>query len=209
MFAIYNNGSVGFRSTADNLYELKNTDAPLDARLKPDDDTLFQELSKKQEQNGATTEAVNIYKKMSNIDTSEIVYHVEDIMTADCMYVTDQSTLQDAYDILKEHEFSQMPILTSEKKILGMINKKIILNFLIEDIENSRTILSKKLDELYLNEVITTEPITDIRRVSKVMLDFKLDAIPVVNKNDVLVGIVSKTDIIKAVSYIPKLKLWS
>lgn len=209
MFAIYNNGSVGFRSTADNLYELKNTDAPLDARLKPDDDTLFQELSKKQERNGPTSEAVNIYKKMSNIDTTEIVYHVEDIMTADCMYVTDQSTLQDAYDILKEHDFSQMPILTSEKKILGMINKKIILNLLIEDIENSRSILSKKLEELYLNEVITTEPITDIRRVSKVMLDFKLDAIPVVNKNDVLVGIVSKTDIIKAVSYIPKLKLWS
>ncbi|MGB5791349.1 HPP family protein [Poseidonibacter sp.] len=209
MFAIYNNGSVGFRSTADNLYELKNTDAPLDARLKPDDDTLFQELSKKQERNAPTSEAVNIYKKMSNIDTTEIVYHVEDIMTADCMYVTDQSTLQDAYDILKEHDFSQMPILTSEKKILGMINKKIILNLLIEDIENSRSILSKKLEELYLNEVITTEPITDIRRVSKVMLDFKLDAIPVVNKNDVLVGIVSKTDIIKAVSYIPKLKLWS
>ncbi len=23
MFAVYNNGSVGFRSTADNLYELK------------------------------------------------------------------------------------------------------------------------------------------------------------------------------------------
>ena len=209
MFAIYNNGSVGFRSTADNLYELKNTNAPLDARLKPDDDTLFQELSKKQEKNGPTSEAVNIYKKMSNIDTSEIVYHVEDIMTADCMYVTDQSTLQDAYDILKEHDFSQMPILTSEKKILGMINKKVILNLLIDDIENSRSILSKKLEDLYLNEVITTEPITDIRRVSKVMLDFKLDAIPVVNKNDVLVGIVSKTDIIKAVSYIPKLKLWS
>lgn len=209
MFAIYNNGSVGFRSTADNLYELKNTNAPLDARLKPDDDTLFQELSKKQEQNGPTVEAVNIYKKMSNIDTSEIVYHVEDIMTTNCMYVTDKSTLQDAYDILKEHDFSQMPILTSDKKILGMINKKIILNLLIEDIENSRSILSKKLEDLYLNEVITTEPITDIRRVSKVMLDFKLDAIPVVNKNDVLVGIVSKTDIIKAVSYIPKLKLWS
>ncbi len=43
MFAIYNNGSVGFRSTADNLYELKNLDAPAEARLKPDDDTLFQD----------------------------------------------------------------------------------------------------------------------------------------------------------------------
>lgn len=42
MFAIYNKGNVGFRSTADNLYELKNLEAPNEARLKPDDDTLFQ-----------------------------------------------------------------------------------------------------------------------------------------------------------------------
>jgi CBS domain-containing protein len=41
------------------------------------------------------------------------------------------------------------------------------------------------------------------------MLDFKIDAIPIVNEEDIIVGIVSKTDIIKAVSHLPKLQLWS
>ena len=41
------------------------------------------------------------------------------------------------------------------------------------------------------------------------MIDFKLDAIPVVDEEDTLVGIVSKSDIIKAVSTIPKLQLYS
>lgn len=45
MFAVYNNGSVGFRSTVDNLYSLKSLDAPNGVRLKPDDDTLFQDYT--------------------------------------------------------------------------------------------------------------------------------------------------------------------
>jgi CBS-domain-containing membrane protein len=41
------------------------------------------------------------------------------------------------------------------------------------------------------------------------MIDFKLHAIPIVEENDILIGIVSKTDIIKAVSHIPQFHLWS
>jgi acetoin utilization protein AcuB len=62
---------------------------------------------------------------------------------------------------------------------------------------------------LIYQEFISTDPISDIRRVAKVMIDFKHDAIPVVNSNDILVGIVSKTNIINAVSHIPNLKLWA
>ena len=211
MFAIYNNGSVAVRSTADNLYQIKNTDAPSSVALKPDDDTLFQELSRKNEnnQNKANQEQLNAYKKMANIDTSEIVYHVKDIMTNNCTYLLENSTVMEAYNILKQIQVSQVPILSNEKKILGLINKKIILNLIIEDLENSKETLSKKVGDLYHPQLITTDPITDIRRVSKVMIDFKLDAIPVVDENDLLVGIVSKSDIIRAVSTIPKLQLYS
>lgn len=35
MFAIYNNGTVGFRSTSDNLYALKNVEELESARFEP------------------------------------------------------------------------------------------------------------------------------------------------------------------------------
>ena len=38
MFAVYNNGSVKFRSTSDNLYELTNVDKSAESRFKPDDE---------------------------------------------------------------------------------------------------------------------------------------------------------------------------
>jgi CBS domain-containing protein len=90
-----------------------------------------------------------------------------------------------------------------------MINKNMILNLLVEDIENAKHTLDKKLEDLSLPDLITADPISDIRRVAKVMIDFKLDAIPIVDETNILVGIVSKTDIIKAISHLPRLQLWS
>ncbi len=210
MFAIYNNGRVGFRSTSDNLYNLKNVEEIQASRLKPDEGFVEYftryNANKKQE---SKEEAINAYKKMANIDTSEEIYHVKDIMTKDCIYIDSKSTIQEAYDSLKEFKIEQMPIVTFGKKILGMIDKKMILNLLMDDLENPQSILNRRLEDIYLPQLLTSDPITDIRRVAKVMIDFKLHAVPIVNENDILIGIVSKTDIIKAVSHIPQFHLWS
>lgn len=212
MFAIYNKGNVGFRSTADNLYNLKNVDKVSEIDLKPQEGFIqdFTDAQKEQRQNSNIDQsAINKYKKMANIDTSEPVYHVQDIMTKDCVIVDTNSTIEEAYEILKENKVSQLPVISFEKKIMGLINKKTILNLIIEDIEDSENIIHKKIDDIYLPELITVDPVSDIRRVAKVMIDFKLNAIPVVNEEDILLGIVSKTDIIKAISSLPRLQLWS
>jgi len=146
---------------------------------------------------------------MANIDISEPVYHIQDIMTRDCVTVDNKSTILEAYDLLKENKVSQLPVVSFARKIIGLIDKKIILNLIMDDIQDSEDIIHKKIDDIYLPELITVDPVSDIRRVAKVMIDFKLHAIPVVDEDDILLGIVSKTDIIKAISSLPRLQLWS
>ena len=212
MFAVYNNGSVGFRSTADNLYNLKNVDKASNIVLKPEEGFIqdFTNAQKKQETNGKVNQvAIDKYKKMANIDILEPVYHVKDIMTKDSIFIDNTASIIEAYELLKENAVSQLPVVSVGNKIVGLINKKLILNLVMEDIENSENIIQKKIDDIYLPELITADPVSDIRRVSKVMIDFKLDAIPIVDEEDVLLGIVSKTDIIKAISTLPRLQLWS
>lgn len=210
MFAIYNNGRIGFRSTSDNLYNLKNVEGVQETRLNPDEGFVeYFARFNSNKKSEPKEEAINAYKKMANIDTSEEIYHVRDIMTKDCIYIDSKSTIQEAYDSLKEFKIEQMPIVTFGKKILGMIDKKMILNLLMDDLENSQSILTRRLEDIYLPQLLTADPITDIRRVAKVMIDFKLHAVPIVNESDILIGIVSKTDIIKAVSHIPEFHLWS
>lgn len=209
MFAIYNNGSVGFRSTSDNLYNLKNIDEISETRLKPDEGFMALLNQSNNENKKSEQKALNTYKKMANIDISEPVFLAKDIMTKDCIYIDVKSTIKEAYDVLKELKIEQLPVVSFAKKILGVINKKLILNLLMEDLENNQTILSKRIEDIYLPQLITSDPMTDIRSVAKVMLDFKLHAIPIVDENDILIGIVTKTDILKAIAHNPKIQLWS
>jgi CBS domain-containing protein len=212
MFTVYSSGSVGFRSTADNLYQLKKVDELAGSRLKPDDD-LYQNIDnskkKKEQQSSYDRKAVEAYRKMTNIDTNEIMYHIGDIMKKEIYAIKHYQTVQDAYDILNDKKVSQIPVITSEKKIVSLINKKMILNFLLADLDHGKEIMKKSLEYMPLPEVITTDPLSDLRRVSKVMIDLKIDAIPVVNEEGVILGMVSKTDIIRAVANIPNFQFWA
>ncbi len=211
MFTIYNNPDVDFKGTTNNLYALKDVARVQKTNLNPDEqpfDSLIKQQNN-QQHNDSVNEALNSYKKMAKIDTSEMIFHVKDIMTKDCIYIDSISTIQEAYNVMEEFKIKQLPIATFGKKILGMIDKEIILNLLMSDIEDSKNILEKRIEDIYIPQLITADPITDIRRVAKVMVDFKLHAVPIVDENDILIGIVSKTDIIKAISHIPHLQLWS
>lgn len=213
MFTVYNNGSVQFRSTSDNLYNLKNVDQSAQSRHKPDDD-LYHSIdndkdNKNKNSQNYTQQALQSYKKIAKINNNERIYHVQDIMTKEIISINSSKTVLEAYELLKEKKISQVPIITDNFQIVSMINKKIILNLLLDDFSQSQITLNKKLKNINFPQIITTDPISDIRRVAKVMIEEKLDAIPVVNKNDFLMGIVSKTDIIKAISHIPDLKLWA
>ncbi|RBQ29592.1 HPP family protein [Aliarcobacter vitoriensis] len=207
MFAIYNNGTVGFRSTTDNLYELKNIDEAESVRFEPKEGLIqdfSSELNKDQK-----NEFLNSYKKIASLDNLEPVYKIKDIMTKDVIYATTNFTIEELYYFIKDKGVSQIPITAFGKKIIGIVNKKIILSLIMNNIDEIDDILKRKIEDVYLPEVLTADPESDVRHVVKIMLDLKIDAIPIVDENDILVGIVSKTDILKAVANLPKLQLWS
>lgn len=212
MFAIYSNNGLNFRSTIDNLYNLSNVDSLARARNNineglPKDHSLKDR--KKISTSKNIEEAREAYKKVANIDTKEPIFHVKDIMTKDVITLFDTSTLQEAYDLMQENDIRQIPILSFEtKKIIGMVFEKTILDLIINDIEYATNTLQKQLSLIDFNNVITTDPITDIRRIAKVMVDFSLSAIPVVDEEDNLQGIVSRANVLKAVANTPPLQIW-
>ena len=208
MFPINRIETGGFGITTGNLYNVKNVNELSETKLKLDE-SFIQNFSNEKDRAQKKDEALDTYKKMVNIDTSEPVYQVKDIMTKNCIYIHIESTVNEAYGSLNSLDVNQMPVVSFGKKIRGMINKKMILELLMDNLENSKYNLNKKIEEIKLPEIITVAPTVEIRKVAKVMIDFKLDAIPVVDENDILVGIVSKTDILKAISYLPKMQLWS
>lgn len=210
MFAIYTKGSVNFRSSSDNLYNLKRVDKVLgvDINLNESQAQSFSVPDKKLYDGGINKQAQDAYKKMANMDSNEPIYEVNQIMSTEIYTINEKAYIQEVYDIFKEHNIRQIPILNENNKICSMINQKVILELLMEDLDYVKININKRLKDIVLPELITADPISDIRRVAKVMVDFNLNAMPIVNQEDELLGIVSRTDILKAVAVRPAIQLW-
>jgi CBS domain-containing protein len=59
-----------------------------------------------------------------------------------------------------------------------------------------------------LSPVVSADPVTDIRRIARAMLEFALPGVPVMNETRALVGFVSRGDILRAVIADPPLSVW-
>ena len=204
MFAIYN---INGRTFRDNLEALKKVrkphlvDATQDQRDTAQDETIVI-------QGTGTTEAlsdrnkVNAYRQMLHANEKTVLVHAYQIMSHPVKTLTSNITVRQAYEEFEKYGVSQFPVYTPQLKLIGMITRLQIVQAMLQP--NNPT-----LDTLLEGDVITADPVSDIRRVAKVMYDYRLTAIPVVNEDDLLVGIISKTDILKALTQDPPLSLWA
>ncbi len=66
-------------------------------------------------------------------------------MTHDVIYARNDLTIEDIYYLIKEKKVSQIPITGFGKKIIGIVNKKIILSLLMNHLDDTQAILKEKL----------------------------------------------------------------
>ena len=112
--------------------------------------------------------------------------------------------------MMQEYKVQQLLIRAdSVNRLKGMVTKHDILNYLMDNNQENKAIYATPISKITKNKIITTDPISDIRRVSKVMIDFNLNAIPVVDGEENILGVVTRHDIVKAVSSIPHLQIWA
>jgi len=207
MFSMYDDDGLNFRNNIDHLYSVHELSPSQKLKqVKKEGDGKFEEALYKGK---ITKEATNAYKQVTDLDTRAELYHVEQIMSHRVITVDDSKTIMECYDLMKEHCIQQLPIIAENKLHLkGIITRHDILKYLIADLADAKENIDTPISEISTKKIITTDPITDIRRVSEVMIDLNLNAIPVVDSSDILVGMVSRNDIVKAVASLPHFQLW-
>ncbi len=116
---------------------------------------------------------------------------IRDVMTPNPACVSEKSSIQDVARIMKDQDTGVVPVVDG-KKIIGLVTDRDIVVRLIaegKDLSNARindvmTKNVKKVDEeATVNDVLELMSGSEVRRV------------PVVNRNDELVGIVSIGDL--------------
>jgi acetoin utilization protein AcuB len=153
--------------------------------------------------------AIAAYQKIiSNNNMVEPLVHVHQIMSSPPKTINPDASLDNAWWMLRDLNIQQVIVTTERKKIIGMLSERDILKRI--NIIDNKVQLDQELlvENVIKNEFVSTDSISDIRRVAKVLAEFHIDAMPVL-EDERLVGIVTRGDILRGFAANPKLNLWT
>ncbi|ABR30492.1 serine/threonine protein kinase [Thermosipho melanesiensis] len=119
---------------------------------------------------------------------------VSEFMNSDVIYVLPNRTIMQVKEILRLKRISGVPVVDSQKKVIGIIS----IEDIIRSIEKNQ--LDSLVEEQMTRRVITVELDATLRDVMELFEKYGYGRFPVVDEKKRLVGIVTKNDILKAVA---------
>jgi CBS domain-containing protein len=114
------------------------------------------------------------------------------IMTTKVITLTPNQTLQEARDIMLNNRIHHLPVLEG-KKLVGIITSYDFLKLGKSQEEYANTLVK----DVMTTKIAALDPGQHIGAVAEVLMEHLFHAVPIVNENYELVGIVTSTDLIR------------
>jgi CBS-domain-containing membrane protein len=216
MFAIYDIQGRSFRDTLENLRKVRKVQASARTRSWPDmsepQTGLIYGAAHGHPGKGkvpVSSKAIEAYREMRQLNRREPVYHAYQLMCYPVSTVSMEMGILEAQRHFQQWGFRQMPVMSAEHRIVGMLSVEDLLQFIIIDDGKMQYVVGKRVADAMSPGVITADPVSDIRRIAQVMLEYHLHSVPIADDQDKLIGIVARSDILRAVMNDPPLNMWS
>jgi len=133
-----------------------------------------------------------LHKNMSIEEQANKVKRVkraENGMILDPVTLHKDSLVSDAIKLMKDFKIGGIPVVDKNKKLVGIVTNR--------DLRFEKK-LSRPVSEVMTKEnLITVKEFTDFEKAADILQKFKIEKLPVVNKDYHLIGLITYRDIIK------------
>ena len=129
---------------------------------------------------------------------------VRDRMTPSPVTITPKTPFQDALKMMQEHGFRRLPVVDDTGKLTGIVAERDLLYASPSPATSLSMwelnyLLSKlKIERLMTKNVVTTTPDALIEDAACLMVKHKIGALPVVDQDNHVIGIITETDVFKS-----------
>ncbi len=134
-----------------------------------------------------------IHKNMTIEDQARhvaIVKRAENGMIYDPVTIRRGKTVKDALDMMAEFHIGGIPVVDEDNRLVGIVTNR--------DLRFERH-LDRKIDEVMTCEnLVTTTQQADLTAAAQILQENKIEKLPVVDKDNHLVGLITYKDITKA-----------
>ncbi len=140
---------------------------------------------------------------------------VREVMTRDVATVHPETPLRDAVELLVDKNYRALPVVDAQNRVVGIVSNddlversglRLRLDMLgtltpeslakeLEALEEGKTVA-----DVMTREVVTASPETTLAEAAHVMVTRQLKRLPVVDQQGVLLGMISRLDILRTLS---------
>ena len=113
--------------------------------------------------------------------------YARDIMSHPVKFVTASMLTAVARELMEKHLFRHLPVLDENNQLIGMLS----------DREFTSVTDQKTCRDLMSNKVIVALESASINEIAIILLQHKLNALPIINHKRELVGIITQSDILR------------
>ncbi|WNF36897.1 CBS domain-containing protein [Bacillaceae bacterium IKA-2] len=142
--------------------------------------------------------------------------YAKDIMTKNVISISEESTVENCAKRLIENDFSGLPVLNENDELVGIVTEgdlikresiiklpavlELLGGLIYLDNPNKfmdelKRTMSERVGDLMNKKVVTVMPDDTIEHTATLMMEKKIKRLPVVDKQGILVGIISRRDI--------------
>ncbi len=142
------------------------------------------------------------------------LYRVGDVMTQRVVTIASTATVGEAWGLLVREHLGQAPVIGEDRVLVGLLSRADLLH--PDRLPGPQSpaalwqaLLAQSVVDLMWTPVPSVAADTDIRRVARVLLDTGLPGLPVADDAGLVVGFISRSDVLRAVVADPPLDLWT
>ena len=127
---------------------------------------------------------------------------IEKVLTREVVTIHTGHSVSEVRKLLAKNGFHHLPVV-SGKKLIGLISASDILGISVEGIPSDERSMDAYLDHQFSVEALMSKDLrtvpekSTIADVAEILSDGNIHAVPVVDGNDNLVGLVTSTDLIR------------
>lgn len=140
------------------------------------------------------------YDKEQTIKSRQKSIYAKDLMSTPVFYHHETDIFHDIYKSFEKYHYKHFPILDINNNLVGIVSDRDLLKCTQKD-SIVKNFMSK--------EVLTVKSNARIQEIAKVMLSESLSSLPVINDEHLIIGIITKSDILRYIVQSFSLKVFA
>jgi IMP dehydrogenase len=133
-----------------------------------------------------------LHKNMSIADQAEHVRKVkrsESGMIMDPVTLMENALVSDALNLMKENKIGGIPVVNANRELIGIVTNR--------DLRFEKNTKRPVKEVMTSKDVVVAKVGTDLKKAEQILQNHKIEKLPVVDRNNKLVGLITYRDIIK------------